>query len=128
MENPPIEDRNASICSQHFLPENYVSSVLPGHGPLKKTLKPEAVPSVFSFVPPAKRRKISEARIARTEQRVSLITEQYLFYYYNVGNCSDFSPPVLSRSCIFHMDIYPEETLQHDREVQIDMFPACSTP
>jgi len=34
--------------------------VLPGHGPWKKTLKPEAVPSVFSFVPPAKRRKISE--------------------------------------------------------------------
>ena len=25
------------------------------------------------------------------------------------------------------MDIYPEETLQHDREVQVDMFPACST-
>jgi len=64
MENPPIEDRNARVCSQHFLPEDYVTSALPGHGPSKKTLKPEAVPSVFSFVPPVKRRKISEARIA----------------------------------------------------------------
>ena len=58
---PPIEDRIARVCSQHFLPEDYVTSVLPGHGPSKKTLKPEAVPSVFSFVPPAKRRKISKA-------------------------------------------------------------------
>ena len=70
MENPPIEDRNARVCSQHFLPEDYVTSVLLGHGPSKKTLKPEAVPSVFSFVPPAKHRKISEDRIVRTEQWV----------------------------------------------------------
>jgi len=68
--NFPMEDRNVRVCSQHFLPEDYVTSVLPGHGPSKKTSKPEAVPSVFSFVPPAKLRKISEARIARTEQRV----------------------------------------------------------
>jgi len=70
VENPPIEDRNTRVCSQHFLLEDYVTSVLPGHGPSKKTLKPEAVPSVFSFMPPAKHRKISEAQIARTEQRV----------------------------------------------------------
>ena len=68
LENPPIEDKNAR--GEHFLPEDYVTSVLPGHGPSKKTLKPQAVPSVFSFVTPAKRRKTSEARIARTEQRV----------------------------------------------------------
>jgi len=70
VENPPIEDRNTRVCSQHFLPEDYVTSVLPGYGPSKKALKPEAVPSVFSLVPPGKRRKISEARIARAEQQV----------------------------------------------------------
>jgi len=51
------------------LPEDYVSSVLPGQGPLKKMLKLKAVPSVFSFVPPAKHRKTSEAQIAKTEQQ-----------------------------------------------------------
>ena len=61
VENLPIKDRNTRVCSQHFLPEDYVTSMLPEHGLSKKTLKPEAVPSVFSFVPPAKRRKISEA-------------------------------------------------------------------
>jgi len=69
MENPPIEDKNTRVCTQHFLPEDYATSMLPGHGPSKKTLKPEVLPSVLSFMPPAKRRKISKARIARTEQR-----------------------------------------------------------
>ena len=45
LENPPIEDKNTRVCSEHFLPEDYVTNVLPGHGPSKKTMKPQAVPS-----------------------------------------------------------------------------------
>ena len=41
--------------------------MLEGFGPSKKTLKPDAVPSVFSFVPPPKSEGMtSEARIAQT--------------------------------------------------------------
>ena len=43
--------------------------MLEGFGPSKKTLKPDAVPSVFSFVPLPKRRKTSEARIAQAAHR-----------------------------------------------------------
>ena len=52
-----------------FLPEDFIGSVLEGFGPSKKTLKPDALPSVFSFVPPPKRRKTSEARIAQATHR-----------------------------------------------------------
>ena len=69
MENPPVSDKNARVCSNHFLPEDFIGSVLEGFGPSKKTLKPDAVPSVFSFVPPPKRRKTSEARIAQATHR-----------------------------------------------------------
>ena len=41
--------------------------ILPGFGPTKRTLKPAAVPTKFCFVPVPKRRKTSEARIARAE-------------------------------------------------------------
>ena len=69
MENPPVSDKNARVCSNHFLPEDFIGSVLEGFGPSKKTLKPNAVPSVFSFVPPPKRRKTSEAKIAQATHR-----------------------------------------------------------
>ena len=76
MESPPVSNKNARVCSNHFLPEDFFGSVLEGFGPLKKTLKFDAVPSVFSFVPPLKRRKTSEARIAQTAHRG--ITEELL--------------------------------------------------
>ena len=69
MENPPVSDKNARVCSNHFLPEDFIGSVLEGFGPSKKTLKLDAVPSVFSFVPPPKRRKTREARIAQAAHR-----------------------------------------------------------
>ena len=62
-------DKNARVCSNHFLPEDFIGSVLEGFGPSKKTLKPDAVPSVFSYMPPPKRRKTSEARIAQATHR-----------------------------------------------------------
>ena len=43
--------------------------MLEGFGPLKKTLKPDAVLSIFSYVPPSKRRKTSEARSALAMHR-----------------------------------------------------------
>ena len=64
MENPPLNDKNARVCFKHFLPEDFTGSVLEGFGPSKKTLKPNAVPSVFSYASPSKRRKTSEARNA----------------------------------------------------------------
>ena len=67
-----VYDKNARVCSEHFLPTDFVSSVLQGFGPSKRTLKPDAVPSVFSFAPPPKRRKITEARIARAEQQATI--------------------------------------------------------
>ena len=69
MEDPPISDKNARVCSSHFLPEDFVGSVLEDFGPSKKVLKPDAVPSVFSYVPPPKRRKTSESRIAQATHR-----------------------------------------------------------
>ena len=65
LENPPINDKNARVCSMHFLPEDFTGSVLEGFGPSKKTLKPDSVPSVFCYAPPPKRRKTSEARISQ---------------------------------------------------------------
>ena len=43
--------------------------MLEGFGPSKKALKPDEVPSVFSYVPPPKRRKTSESRIAQVTYR-----------------------------------------------------------
>ena len=69
LENPPVNDKNARVCSEHFCEDDFVAAVLPGFGPTKPTLKPEAVPTRFSFVPVPKRRKTSELRIARAEHR-----------------------------------------------------------
>ena len=74
MENPPLNDKNARVCSQHFLPGDFTGSVLEGFEPSKKTLKPDAVPSVFSYVPLSKRRKTSEVRSALATHR-DIITE-----------------------------------------------------
>ena len=69
MEDLPVSDKNARVCSDHFLPEDFVGGVLEGFGPSKNTLKPDAVPSIFTYVPPAKRRKTSEAQIAQATHR-----------------------------------------------------------
>ena len=49
--------------------EDFVSSIVPGFGPKRATLKPDAVPTVFCFSNPAKRRKPSKARQARALHR-----------------------------------------------------------
>ena len=65
MVDPPIYEANARVCSEHFSKTCYVSSVLEGFGPSRRTLKPDAVPTVFAFNSPPKRRKLSEARQAK---------------------------------------------------------------
>ena len=65
MEDPPIYDNNARVCSHHFTEQDFVSSVMEGFGPKRATLKSDAVPTVFCFSNPAKRRKLSEARESR---------------------------------------------------------------
>ena len=72
--NPPLDDDNARVCSHHFTADDYVKPVLPDFGPKKPQLKDNAVPTRFSFTKQAKRRKLSEAREAQSQQR-SLISE-----------------------------------------------------
>ena len=67
MVNPPLEDENARVCNHHFTADDYVKSVLEGHGPAKPKLKATAVPTIFSFTKPVKRRKLSEARAAKSQ-------------------------------------------------------------
>ena len=64
LQGPPLDNKNAQVCSKHFLSEDFIGGVLEGFGPLKKIMKPDAVPSVFCYAPPPKWRKTSEARIA----------------------------------------------------------------
>ena len=49
--------------------EDSVSSVAPGLGPKRATLKPDTVSTVFCFSNLAKRRKLSKAREARALDR-----------------------------------------------------------
>ena len=65
MEDPPIYDNNARFCIHHFTEQDFVSSVVKGFGPKRATLKSDAVPTVFCFSNPAKRRKLSKARESR---------------------------------------------------------------
>ena len=65
MEDPPIYDNTARVCTHHFTEQDFVSSVVEGFGPKRATLKLDAVPTVFCFSNPAKRRKLSEARESR---------------------------------------------------------------
>ena len=67
--DPPIYDKNGRVCSDHFEETSYVSSVLAGFGPSRRTLKADAVPTIFSFNSPPKRRKLSEARQAKAQHR-----------------------------------------------------------
>ena len=46
-----------------------MSGAIEGLGPKRPTLKPEAVPTVFCFSQPTKRRKLSEAREAKSMHR-----------------------------------------------------------
>ena len=48
--------------------------MISGFGPSRRTLKAEAVPTLFSFKSAPKRRKLSEARETRAEQR-SIVEE-----------------------------------------------------
>ena len=46
------------------MPGDFTGKMLKGFGPSKKMLKPDVVPSIFSYMPPSKQRKTSEARSA----------------------------------------------------------------
>jgi len=67
--NPPIYDKNACICSNHFEEASYITSVLAGFSPSRRTLKADAMPTISSFNSPPKRRKLSEARQAKAQHR-----------------------------------------------------------
>ena len=69
LKDPPIYDSNARVCSHHFIEQDFVSGAIEGFGPKRPTLKPEAVPTVFCFSQPTKRRKLSEAREAKAMHR-----------------------------------------------------------
>ena len=67
--DPPIYDKKASVCSNHFEETSYVSSVLAGFVPSRETLKADAMPMIFSLNSPSKRSKLSEARQAKAQHR-----------------------------------------------------------
>ena len=67
--DPPIREANARVCSDHFAETCYVSSVLQGFGPSRQTLKPDAVPTIFTFNTPPKHWKLSKARQAKAQHR-----------------------------------------------------------
>ena len=90
MENPPVNDKNAHVCSEHFYENDFVSAVLPGFGPTRPTLKPEAVLTKFCFAPVPKRQKTSEARIARAEHR-DIIEELTTTSFLNIPSASTSS-------------------------------------
>ena len=69
MEDPPIYDNNACVCSHHFTEQDFVSSVVERFGPKRTMLKSDAVPTVFCFSNPDKRRKLSKARESRALHR-----------------------------------------------------------
>ena len=76
LEDPPIYDNNARVCSYHFTEQDFVSSIVEGFGPKRAMLKSDTVPTVFYFSNPAKHRKLSEARESRALHRS--ITEDLL--------------------------------------------------
>ena len=62
--DPPIADVNARVCSQHFERRCFLTRMqetLTGK-PCKRLLSPDAVPSIFAYSVPTKRRAISETR------------------------------------------------------------------
>ena len=67
--HPPMYDKNARVCNDHFEETSYVSSGLAGFGPSRWTLKEDAVQTIFSFNSPPKQRKLSEARQAKAQHR-----------------------------------------------------------
>ena len=85
MKYPPVHDKNARVCSEHFYENNFVSAILPGFGPTRPTLKPKVVPTKF-----CKRRKTSEARIARAEHR-DIIKELATTSFLNIPSASTSS-------------------------------------
>jgi len=88
LESPPINDKNACVCSEHFNEEDFVTAILPAFGPTKPTLKAEAVPTKFCFAPVPKLRKTSEARIARAERR-DIIEELTFISSPSTSTCGD---------------------------------------
>ena len=66
----PIYEANARVCSDHFVETCYVSSVLEGFGPSRRTgAQARRCPTVFAFNSPPKQRKLSEARLSRAEHK-----------------------------------------------------------
>ena len=88
--DPPIYEANARVCSDHITEDCYVSSILEGYGPSRRTLNPDAVPTIFAFnQSPPKRRKLSEARQAKAQHRV--VVEE-LLEKAEVASCSSVEP------------------------------------
>ena len=68
-DDAPITDPNARVCSVHFTKDDFIKPVLQDFKPFKATLKPHAIPSVFSHCPLPKRRQFSEMRAARRDRK-----------------------------------------------------------
>ena len=67
LKNPPIHDQNARVCSAHFQPECFASSLRQEllSEPTQRRLRKDAVPTIFSFTVIPKPRECSERRLER---------------------------------------------------------------
>ena len=63
-----VSDANARVCSEHFTREDYIQPVISGFGPSKPTLKPDAIPSVFSYSSEPKHHRSSELRAEKKDR------------------------------------------------------------
>lgn len=73
-ENPTIS-QNSVVCSEHFEPDCFerdMKAELLGSKP-KAWLKPEAVPSIFSHRPPAKKRRTSSEKRLKEKEKKEVI-------------------------------------------------------
>lgn len=74
--DPPVRDKNARVCSEHFLPEcftTYMQERLTGK-PCRRRLKEDAVPTVFCFSKAPAKRQASERR--KVEKRSKNAVQQ----------------------------------------------------
>ena len=74
MENPSVSDKNARGLAPTIFSLKILLAYRRRVWAIKGTLKPHVVPSVFSCMPPTKRRKTNETRIAQAAHH-SIIDE-----------------------------------------------------
>ena len=82
LESPPVHDANARVCSEHFSPDSfttYMKEKLLDQPGGRRRLKNDAIPTIFTFSLPPKRRTASEGRenVKRLRSAIDDAFEEY---------------------------------------------------